>query len=178
MTAIVGRWRSGAHSFPSRRRVSPAVIVLVVVIIALAVATGILFVRWQSARAVDSARSAAVSAADKTVPTLLSYSYQTFGADLAKAEANTTPQFRTTYAKLMSSQVESVAKQDHVVTQATVSGTAVESAQSGSATLLLFVSQQTKTSAKSESVLNDTAVRVTMQDVNGTWLVSDLTPSS
>jgi Mce-associated membrane protein len=154
------------------------VIALVPVVVVLAVATLVSFLRWQSANAADSARSAAVTAANRRVPALLSYSYQTFGTVLAQAKTDTTPQFGATYAKLMSGQVEPQAIKDHVVTQATVSGTAVESTGSGGVTLLMFLNQQTKTDAKAQSVLNDTAVRVTMQDVNGTWLVANLTPSS
>ncbi|MGH3167683.1 MAG: hypothetical protein ACRDN0_17565 [Trebonia sp.] len=178
MTAIVARWRGGVSAHRDRRPVPLAVIALVPVVLVLAVATVILFLRWQSGKAADSARTAAITAAGQKVPALLSYSYQSFGTALTKAKADTTPQFGVTYTKLMSSQVQPEAKKDSVVTQATVSGTAVESTGSGSATLLMFLSQQTKTSAKAQAVLNDTAVRVTMQDVNGTWLVANLTPSS
>lgn len=176
MTAIVARWRSRARSAPSRPAVVPVVLVLMVA--GFAVAAGILFVRWQSARAADSARSAAVGAAQRQVPALLSYSYQSFASDLAHAEADTAPQFRSTYAKLMTGQVEPAAMRNHVVTTSAVTGTAVESADSGGVTLLMFVSQQTKTDAKQESVLNDTAVRVTMREVSGAWLVAGLTPRS
>ena len=167
MSAMAGRWR---------QRPSLPVVILSVVVVALAVGTGVLFFQWQSAQATVTARSAAVTAAEQKVPTLLSYSYTSFGSDLAQAEADTTAQFRGTYGNLMTGQIEQAAKQDKVVTQATVSGTSVISARPGSATLLMFLSQQTKTSAKQESVLNDTAVQVVMRQVNGTWLVDDLLP--
>ncbi|HEX6521037.1 MAG TPA: hypothetical protein VF070_13665 [Streptosporangiaceae bacterium] len=168
MIAIAGRWR----------RPSLSVVILSVVIVVLAVGTGVLFFQWQSAQATVNARSAAVTAARQKVPALLSYSYTSFSSDLAQAEANTTTQFRDTYGNLMTGQIEQAAKQNKVVTQATVSGTSVISAQPGTATLLMFLSQQTKTSAKQESVLNDTAVQVVMRQVNGTWLVDNLLPRS
>jgi Mce-associated membrane protein len=169
VTAIAGRWR---------QRPSLAALILSVVVVVLAVATGVLFFRWQSAQATVNARSAAVTAAKQKVPALLSYSYTSFGSDLAQAEADTTAQFRGTYGNLMTGQVEQAAKRNQVVTQATVSGTSVISAQPGTATLLMFLSQQTKTSAKQESVLNDTAVQVVMRQVNGNWLVDNLLPRS
>lgn len=178
MTATVARWRGGARAHRDRRPVPLAVIALVPVVIVLAAATVILFIRWQSGKTADTARTAAVTAANREVPALLSYSYDAFGTALSHAKADTTRQFGATYAKLMTVQVEPEATRDHVVTEATVSGTAVESAGSGSVTLLMFLDQQTKTDAKAQSVLNDSAVRVTMQDVNGTWLVGNLTPSS
>lgn len=169
MNAIAGRWR---------QRPSLPVVILSVVVVLLAVGTGVLFFQWQSAQATVSARSAAMTAAKQKVPALLSYSYTSFGTDLAQAEADTTPQFRGTYGNLMTGQIEQAAKKNQVVTQATVSDTSVISARPGTATLLMFLSQQTKTSAKQESVLNDTAVQVVMRQVNGAWLVDNLLPRS
>jgi Mce-associated membrane protein len=151
---------------------------LIIVVAGLAAATGVLSVRLRSSQAAQDARTASLAAARQKVPALLSYSYQTFRADLARAEADTSGGFRATYRKLMSGQVEPAAMASHVVTQVTVSGVSVISAGPGSATLLLFLSEQTKTDARQEPVLNDTAVRVTMREVNGTWLVTGLVPRS
>lgn len=167
MIAIAGR-------LPRRA----SVIILAAVIVALAALTGVLFFRWQSQQSANDARTAAVSAAQQKVPALLSYSYSSFGSDLSHAEADTTSQFRGTYGQLMTGQIESAAKKHQVVTQATVSAASVITAQPDSATLLMFLSQQTKTNAKQESVLNDTAVRVTMRKVGGTWLIDNLAPRS
>jgi Mce-associated membrane protein len=167
--AIAGRWS---------QRASRSSVILAVVIVLLAAATGWLFFNWQTDQAANAARTGAVTAAKKDVPALLSYSYSSFSTDLASAEAATTAQFRNTYGNLMTGQIESTAKQNQVVTQATVSSASVVTAQPTNATLLLFLSQQTKTKAKQESVLNDTAVRVVMRKVNGTWLVDSLVPRS
>ena len=112
------------------------------------------------------------------VPALLSYSFQTFRAGLARAEADTTGRFRASYRTLMASQVEPAALASHVVAQTSVAAASVISAGPGTATLLLFLSEQTKTDARQQAVLNDTAVRVTMRQVNGTWLVAGLVPRS
>ena len=151
---------------------------LVIVVAGLAVATGVLLVRVRSSQAADNARTASVTAARQRVPALLSYSYRSFGSDLARAEADTTGGFRGTYRNLMTSQVEPAAMRNHVVTQASVSAASVIDAAPGTATLLLFVGEQTKTDAKQEAVLNNTAVRVTMREVNGSWLIAGLAPRS
>jgi Mce-associated membrane protein len=151
---------------------------LIIVVAGLAIATGVLLVRWRSSQSAQDAQTASVAAAKQEVPALLSYSYQAFRADLARAEADTTGKFRATYMKLMSGQVEPAAMHNHVVTQASVSAASVIDAEPGTATLLLFLSEQTKTDAKQEAVLNDTAVRVTMREVNGAWLVAGLVPRS
>lgn len=167
MIAIAGRWQ---------QRASASVVILAAVVVALAASTGVLFFQWQTQQSANSARTAAVSAAQQKVPALLSYSYSSFGSDLAQAETGMTARFRATYGQLMTGQIEPAATKHQVVTQATVSATSVITAQPDSAILLLFLSQQTKTNTKQESVLNDTAVRVTMRQVNGTWLIDDLTP--
>lgn len=168
MTAIAGR---------RPRRASKTVVILTAVIVALAVAAGGLGYYWQmQQQAANDARTSATTAAETDVPALLSYTFSTFSSDLAKAEADTTSHFRSTYANLMTSQIEATAKANQVVTEATVSASSVITAQPDSVTLLMFLNQQTKTKAKAESVLNDTAVRVVMRKVNGTWLVDNLTP--
>jgi Mce-associated membrane protein len=159
-------------------RPSVTVAVLTIVVVALAVATVLLLFQWHSAQTTSSAQSGASAAAAKDVPALLSYQSQTLAADIAKAKADCTPQFAGTYGQAMASQVEQTAAKNHVDTETTVSDTSVVRSSSGNVTLLVFTSSQTKTDAKAESVLNDTAVKVTMQKVGGTWLVSDLVPES
>lgn len=165
-------WRGG------RSRSAVVLAVLIIVVAALAVAAAVLFIRVRSSQAGQDARSGSMAAAKQQVPALLSYSYLTFGSDLARAQADTTGPFRATYTKLMTSEVGPTAKLNHVVTQTSVSAASVIDAGNGSATLLLFVSEQTKTAARQEAVLNENAVRVTMRVVNGNWLVAGLTPRS
>ncbi len=172
MTAAVAAPR------PRTSRSAVVLAALTIVVVALAVAAGVLTVRVRAAQAAQAERTASVAAAEREVPALLSYSYQSFGAHLASVQGDTTGGFRTRYLQLMSGEVQRVALANHVVTQAAVSAVSVADAQPGSATLLLFINEQTRTDAKQEPVLNDTAVRVTMQEVNGTWLVASLVPRS
>ena len=163
---------------PQTARPTVALAALVIVVAALAVAAGVLALRVRASQAAQAARTASVTAAEREVPALLSYSYQSFSGNLAHAAAYTTGAFRSQYLRLMSSQVEQRAMANHVVTQASVSAASVVDAQPGRATLLLFLSEQTKTDAKQQAILNDTAVRVTMREVNGTWLIAGLVPRS
>lgn len=152
------------------------VLILSAVCVVLFVATAVLAFFYVVQQQANSARNDATSAATTDVPELLSYTFSSFSTDLSKAEAVTTPKFRATYSKLMTGQIEGPAKQNQVVTSAAVSNSSVISASSSKVTLLMFLSQQTKTKAKQESVLNDNAVRVTMRKTGGKWLVDDITP--
>lgn len=169
------RLRRSGRGLP---RPSVTVAVLTIVVVALAVATILLLFRWHSDQTTSSAQSDASAAAAKDVPALLSYQSQTLAADIAKAKADCTPQFANAYGQAMASQVEQTATKNHVDTETTVSDTSVVNSSPSNVTLLVFISSQTKTDAKAESVLNDTAVKVTMQKVGGTWLVSNLVPES
>jgi Mce-associated membrane protein len=176
MTAVAEERKTKPGIVSRIRRTPRNVAILSAVCLVLAVATGVLAFFWMNGNGADTARTNAVSAAETDVPELLSYSSATFSSDLAKAEAATTPQFRSTYEKLMTSQIEPSAKAHQVVTSSTVSAAAVVNAQPKSAALLLFLNQQTKTATKAEPVLNSIAVQVEMTNVNGTWLVAGMTP--
>lgn len=172
MTVSVAPWR------PLASRQAVILTALVIVVAGLAASAGVLLVRVRDSQAAQVARTASVAAARREVPALLSYSYQTFRADFDRAQAGATGEFRATYRRLMTGQVEQKALASHVVTQSSVSAASVISAAPGSATLLLFLNEQTKTDARNAPVLNETAVRVTMREVGGSWLVAGLTPSS
>jgi Mce-associated membrane protein len=168
----IARWR------PRLPQSTIGLATLAIVVVAFAAATGVLGFMWQSAQASQDAGTASMAAAQQKIPALLSYTAGSFQSDVARAEADSTPGFRGTYGHLMTTQIEPTALKEHVVTAATVSDTSVVSASSDSATLLVFVNQQTKTDAKAESVLNDTAIKVTMKNVGGNWLVDNMTPES
>lgn len=179
MTADAAAGTTAAAPKAGRRPRLPRnrnVLILSAVCVVLAAATAALAFLYVVQQQASSARNDAVKAATAKVPELLSYTFSSFSTDLAKAEADTTPSFRSTYSKLMTGQIEGPAKQNQVVTSAAVSNASVISASGSKATLLMFLSQQTKTKAKAESVLNDTAVRVTMRKVGGNWLIDGLTP--
>jgi len=165
--------RTGSRvRLPKDKNVRILSAVCVVLLLATA-ALAFFFVRQQQA---SGARTDATTAATTDVPELLSYTFSSFGSDLSKAESVATPQFRGTYSKLMTGQIEGPAKQNQVVTSASVTNSSVISYSGSKVTLLMFLSQQTKTKAKAESVLNDVAVRVTMRKSGGQWLVDDMTP--
>lgn len=163
---------------PAVSRASAAVAALAVAVAGLAVATAVLLLQLRASEAAQAARTASVVAARQEVPALLSYSYQTFRAGVQQAAAGTTGTFRATYLNLMSRKVGPAALARHVTARAAVTGASVISAGPSQTRLLLFLSEQTSTAAKQEPVLNDTAVRVTMREVAGRWLVAGLLPRS
>lgn len=124
--------------------------------------------------AVATARVQAASAAAATVPKIIGYSYQTFDADAAAAQAAATGRFRSTLATLDAT-IKSAVVSKKVIKKATITASSVTSASASAVTLLLFVTQ-TNTVGPAKPALVPARLRVTMTKTGGTWLVSDIAP--
>jgi len=163
----------------AKRRISWSQVVAYGVLPALALllagAAG--FLKWQdsSARASQIARIESVAAAKDSTIALLSYKADTVEKDLDAGKSRLTGAFRDSYTQLINDVVIPGAKKDHISTTATVPSAASVSATPTHAVVLLFVDQ---TAVIDKSPPSDTAssVRVTMDKVNGRWLISGFDP--
>ena len=153
-----------------------ALVVAVVAALALGVANLVLHLSKPSGDGLDAARSAAVQSANKRVPRMLSYSYNTIDADIAAAGTNVTGDFKTEYTALLTQQVKPSAIQGKISTVAKPAGTAVVSAHADSVLVLMFLDLATTSGAKSTPQVDGSRVEVTMKKVGKLWLVSALTP--
>jgi Mce-associated membrane protein len=143
------------------------------VVVALAVAAGVLGWKWHQAAALAQDRKAASTAARTAVADVLSYDYRTLDADLARGQRGLAPGFRQEYARVVATSVRPVAVKQQVVTTATVPAVSVVSATRGSVEVLMFVDQLT-TSTEAKNVVNVSRVQVTMVRSGDRWLVSEL----
>jgi Mce-associated membrane protein len=144
-------------------------------VLLLAVAAG--FLKWQdtSVRTSATARSASVAAAKDGTIALLSYQPTTVEKDLTAARNRLTGPFKDSYAQLTHDVVIPGAQQQHIAALATVPAAASVSATPNHAVVLVFVNQ---TTAVGTDQPTDTAssVRVTLDNVNGRWLISGFDP--
>lgn len=166
----------GALTIPVRFR-RYVVTVLGVIVVLGAVGLAFLWVKADDARADVDAGGQALASARVAVPKLLSYDHttidRTFGATAGKY---LTGQFKDDYSELGSQVIVPAAKKDKIVTEATVVDGGAVSSTSDSATLLLFVNQKTKSADQQGTRLDGSRVRVEARLVDGTWLISALTP--
>lgn len=142
----------------------------------LVVATG-----WTSTRAAadvgdDSAVRAAQVAAERAVVPVLSYDYESLEADQREAQALMTGGYREEYDKLFT-----VLKDNAPQTQTKVSASVVASgvvrASDDRVQVLVFVDRPTTNKLHAEPVVYKDQVTVSMQRVDGDWLVDDLITS-
>lgn len=154
---------------------------LVVVVLALAIAaagigTGLLYRQHLALSEVDSARRAALDAAKQKAVEVLSYDYRNWDKDLAAAKADLTGQFKQDFGTLAAQLVGPTAKAKSVVTEASVSAASVIRADADQVVVLLFINQQTGSSERKRGQVNASRVRVTLDNVDGAWLISNMEP--
>lgn len=141
----------------------------------LAMAAG--FLKWHdaSSRGVDIARSESVNAARDSAVALLSFRSDTVDQDVEAARERLTGQFRDTYTQVTSEVLIPNAKERHVSAVAHVAAAASESAAQNHAVVLVFA-DQTVTVAGSPPADTASSYRVTLDKIDGRWLVSGWDP--
>ncbi|MEB3032946.1 hypothetical protein [[Mycobacterium] nativiensis] len=163
---------------PSRangRRLALAYGVLPALVILLAMAAGLLKFWDGSARSSEVARIDSVQAAKDSTIAMLSYQPDSVEADLAAAQDLLTGDFRDAYIELTNDVVIPGAREKRISTVASVPGAASVTATSNHAVVLVFVNQSAIVGSDAPT---DTAssIRVTLDKVDGRWLISGFDP--
>jgi Mce-associated membrane protein len=161
-SARPGRWRLAATT-------------VAVLVVAALVALNIWFLLLRSDNAdVEAARSAALASAKQRVPALLTYSYTAMDEYLAAAPENTTGSFRTAFSQLVKKVIVPDAKQQHIVTRATVKSAGIIEAGSDRVVVLVLLDQVTTSKASKTGRLDGSRVTATLQHVAGKWLIANM----
>lgn len=160
------------------RRTTLVVLAIAAVVFAL---VALLVIQREEASAVEQfdAQDAATAAASDAIPRMLGYEHATIAADLDDATEVMTDRFAKKYSEL-APQLVTTAEQRKIDVTATVRTiAALECGQECSTTsvrLLAFVDQHRTVATKPASPAALSVV-VRMKQVDGDWLVDDLTTS-
>lgn len=122
-----------------------------------------------------AARAESLQAAREATVAMLTYSAATVEQDLTSARSRLTGQFLEDYTKLINTQVIPSAKEKQTSAAAQVPALASVSAKGSHAVALVFV-DQTIASAKEAATTTASSIRVTLDKVDGRWLVSGFDP--
>jgi Mce-associated membrane protein len=145
--------------------------------LALVIAVGAGFLKWQDAwvRGSRVAGIESVAAAKDSTVALLSYKPDTVEKDLRAARDRLTGGFKDSYTQLIQDVVIPGAQKQHISAVATVPAAASVSATPQHAVALLYVDQ---TVAVGDDAPTGTSsiVRVTMDKTGGRWLISAFDP--
>lgn len=158
----------------SRRRVR-AVVGVPILVMLLILSAGYLKWRDGTIRAAQLGASHAVQAATEDTIAMLSYQADTVDRDLRSAQDRLTGDFRDAYTRLITDVVIPGAKQQHISAVATVPAAASVAASENHAVVLVFVNQTTTIGNQPPSATTS-SVRVTLDKVDGRWLVSKFDP--
>lgn len=141
----------------------------------LAITAGLL--KWQESSTRDAgiARLESVRIAKDSIIGLLTYRPETVEEDLAAAEDGLTGRFRDTYSQLSHDVLIPDAKHKNISAIASVPAAASVSATPNHAVVLLFVDQLLAVGA-SEPVDTASSFRVSLDKMDGRWLISNLEP--
>jgi Mce-associated membrane protein len=162
-----------------RRRIGwrPVVTYGVLPALAILLAVGVGYLKWQNAAAERDqvAATESVRAATDGTVAMLSYRPDTVQRDLDSARSRLTGQFLDSYTSLTDDVVIPGAQQKQIAATATVPAAASASATGTHAVVLLFVNQTT-TVGPGTPTSTASSVRVTLDRVNGRWLISQFDP--
>lgn len=145
--------------------------------LALILAAGAAYLKWQASSAQLSQTAAVQSrqAATESTIAMLSYRPETVDKDLLSAGNRMTGKFRDDYTRLINDVVIPGAKQKKISAVAKVAAAASVSATENHAVVLAFV-DQTVTIGGDPPTDTASSVRVTLDKVNGRWLISQFDP--
>ena len=138
-------------------------------------AAGFLKYEGDSAREFELAHGESMQAASDGTIALLSYRPETVEKDLEAAKSRLTGTFLETYTSLTNDVVIPGAKQKQVSALATVPAATSTSATATHAVVLLFVNQ-TVVVGKEAPTNTASSVRVTLDKIDGQWLISQFEP--
>ena len=163
---------------PELRRAPRAVPValLVVMAVLLAAAAGWLFWDASARRDAVHAGQAAAQAARESIVAISTYQPATAGQTLdAAARDRLTGTFLDDYIQLVKTVVAPESAAQKITATATVPAVAVVSAGRRQVVVLAYV-DQTRTAGSGAPEQSTATVRVTMDDVDGRWLISEFDP--
>jgi Mce-associated membrane protein len=162
---------------PEVRRWQRIVVYGVVPALALVVAAGAGWLKWLDITSAQSEAAAAesVQAARESTVAMLSYQPDNVQQVLESAQSRMTGDFRDSYGTLIHDVVIPGAKEQKISAVANVPAAASISATRSHATVIVFVNQ-TSIIGSDPPVNTASTVRMTLDKVDGRWLVSGFDP--
>ncbi|MEO6204899.1 MAG: hypothetical protein ABIO67_05895 [Mycobacteriales bacterium] len=159
---------------PSRRwgRLRLPVIALVLVTLAVGVATAFVWLDVREKQQTEGARRTGLEASRDAARELFSYDYRTLDKDFSAGRALTTGAFRTDYEKTTTKVVADVAKRYKAVVTANVINAGVVRASPNEVVTIVYVNQVTTSTQVTGEKVDLSRVRMTVVRSGGRWLVT------
>jgi Mce-associated membrane protein len=121
-------------------------------------------------------REEVVDVASAGTEAVLSYTPSTFDDDVAAAKEKLTGPFLDEYTDYVDDLVRPAVREQEVTSTATVAHAGVETLTVDHATLIMFVNQTSTARDRPTPSTTSSAIRVTLDEVDGAWLISGFAP--
>lgn len=159
---------------PRRGLPTAPLIALLITTALMAAVTAFVWYQVRQHAATETARQAGLEASRDAARVLFSYDYRTLGKDFSAGQALTTGAFRKQYADTTARLVTPVATEKKAVVKAEVVIAGVVRATPDTVVTIVFVNQVTTSSLTAGPKVDLSRVRMTLQHVQGRWLVSQV----
>lgn len=152
--------------------------VLLLALVALLVLTALSLGKASDAKNEQAAARDATNAATKDVPIFGSYGYATIDADQKAAESVFVPKLRANYEKLIAPRLQTLKQKKVIVKVVVQQAQAVQVINSNNVQVLTFFIQTTTSPTSTSPNVVPSAYAISMQKINGAWLVAAVNPAS
>ncbi|KUI41351.1 mammalian cell entry protein [Mycobacterium sp. IS-1590] len=170
------RASAGATKTPWTARIVGALsVLLAVAFVAAAGAGGWLYWNRVEQRGELAARAELAPLAERQIPKVFGYDYQTVERTLNEVYPMLTPDYRQEFRDRADKDIIPQARERQLVSQAHVVGVGVLDAHRESASVMVYLNR-TVTDKSKEPVYDGSRLRVDYQKVDGKWLIQYITP--
>jgi Mce-associated membrane protein len=153
-----------------------AVRMLGVVVAVVAVLAGLCWFVAHRQSETQQARTDATNTANKSVVKLMSYNWRSVDRQVDATKDLVTGQFKDDYAQLVQGSIQPTAKDKQAAVQTAILKSSVVSSSPGEVVLLVYITQESQTLANPDGDQTNTALRVSLENENGKWMISELKP--
>lgn len=166
-----------AQTLTAQAKTLARVAYIVIPVLALLLAAGAGFLRWEYSTRNDAAvaRTQSVQAARDATLAVLTYKADTVDQDFAASRQYLTGEFQDAYTQLVNAVIIPGAKEKKISATAQIAAAASVSATADHAVVLVFVNQTLEMVGYSPTT-TPSSVRVTLDKVGDRWLISGLDP--
>jgi Mce-associated membrane protein len=156
----------------------PAWLLIGLTVLVAVLVVGVVYFAYQppATERIEESTRAAQSAAERAIVPVLSYDAKTLDEDQAAAQAQMTSDYRKKYDELFEAIKDNAPRTGTSVSAEVIASGIVRSGDDR-AEILLFVNRPTTNKSRPQPVVFRDQVTVTMQRVDGDWLVDNLTTS-
>jgi Mce-associated membrane protein len=155
--------------------VAVCVVLVAAALVGFSAVGGWLYWNRVETRGQQATRAEVAPLAEKQIPEVFGYDYQTVERSLTDAYSLLTPEYRREFEDRATKDIIPQARERQLVSQANVVGVGVLAAQRNSASVMVYLNR-TVTDKSRQPMYDGSRLKVDYLKVDGKWLINYITP--